>query len=147
MEEGHEHAAETSTEDVLPRPDSESSKSPSQTVGSSESTRIEKLQEAPPQDLSLEEVQTIRKGQCPRILSKAKNTATTPKSSTSSRDLFTDGLNSMWHFVLGMFAIRFPLLVPTFIVYQALDIYEINVFVDIYEFLAGYVAGYALITI
>jgi len=34
-----------------------------------------------------------------------------------------------------------------FIVYQALDIYEINVFVDIYEFLAGYVAGYAFSTI
>jgi len=42
----------------------------------------------------------------------------------------------MRHFVFGMFAIRFPLLVPAFIVYQ--------VFVDIYEFLAGFVASYVL---
>jgi hypothetical protein len=60
------------------------------------------------------------------------------------RALFTDGLNSMWHFVFGMFAIRFPLLVPGFIIYQALDVYEVNVFVDIYEFLAGFVASYVL---
>jgi hypothetical protein len=147
MEGGPEHAAETLSEDVLPPPDSESSQLPNQTAGSSGSVRTEKSQEVPPQHSWQEELRTIRRGQFPRILSTAKSTAMTPKSSTISRDLFTDGLNSMWHFVFGLFAIRFPLLVPMFIVYQALDIYEINVFVDIYEFLAGYVAGYAFSTI
>jgi hypothetical protein len=50
----------------------------------------------------------------------------------------------MWHFVFGMFAFRFPLLVPGFIVYQALNVHDVNVFVDIYEFLAGFVASYVL---
>jgi hypothetical protein len=66
----------------------------------------------------------------------------TTRSSTSSRQVFTDYFNSMWHFVFGMFALKFPLLVPLFIGYQCLDIHEVNIFVDIGEFLWGYVFGW-----
>lgn len=55
--------------------------------------------------------------------------------------MFTDGWNSAWHFVIGLFAVKFPILVSVFIVYQFLNIYEVNVFVDVFEFLAGHVAG------
>lgn len=39
-------------------------------------------------------------------------------------------------------AIKFKLLVPLFVFYQFLDVGEINVFVDIVEFLCGYMLGF-----
>jgi hypothetical protein len=64
------------------------------------------------------------------------------KSSYSPRRFFTDGWNSLWHFVFGVLAIKFKLLVPLFIFYQCFDIFEENIFIDIWEFLIGYVFGY-----
>jgi hypothetical protein len=56
--------------------------------------------------------------------------------------LFTDGWNSFWHVAFGVLAIKFQTMVPLFIFYQFLDVEEINVFVDIVEFLCGYMLGY-----
>lgn len=60
----------------------------------------------------------------------------------SPRRLFTDGWNSFWHVAFGVLAIKFQTMVPLFIFYQFLDVEEINVFVDIVEFLCGYMLGY-----
>lgn len=60
----------------------------------------------------------------------------------SPRRLFTDNWNSFWHIALGVMAIKFKLLVPLFVFYQFLDVGEINVFVDIVEFLCGYMLGF-----
>ena len=55
--------------------------------------------------------------------------------------MFTDGWNSVWHFVFGFLALKYPVFVTIFIVYQFLDIYEVNVFVDILEFLVGHLVA------
>lgn len=55
--------------------------------------------------------------------------------------MFTDGWNSLWHFVFGLLALKYPIIVSVFIVYQFLNIYEANVFVDVFEFLIGHVVG------
>jgi hypothetical protein len=55
--------------------------------------------------------------------------------------MFTDGWNSVWHFTFGYLALQYPIFVSVFIVYQFLDIYEVNVFVDILEFLAGHLVA------
>jgi len=55
--------------------------------------------------------------------------------------MFTDGWNSAWHFIIGFLALKYPIFVSVFIVYQFLNIYEVNVFVDILEFVAGHLAA------
>ena len=57
------------------------------------------------------------------------------------RRLFTDCWNSYWHVILGVFAVKIQVLVPLFIFYQFIDQKEVNVFVDVIEFLWGYIAG------
>jgi hypothetical protein len=72
-----------------------------------------------------------------------KRRVATGKSTTySPRRLFTDGWNSFWHLAFGILAIKIKTIVPLFIFYQFLDVEEINVFVDIIEFLCGYMLGY-----
>jgi hypothetical protein len=66
----------------------------------------------------------------------------TTYSAYSPRRLFSDGWNSFWHLAFGVLAIKFKTIVPLFIFYQFLDVEEINVFVDIIEFLCGYMLGY-----
>jgi len=63
-------------------------------------------------------------------------------SAYSPRRLFSDGWNSFWHIAFGILAIKIKTIVPLFIFYQFLDVEEINVFVDIIEFLCGYILGY-----
>lgn len=63
-------------------------------------------------------------------------------TSITPRGVFTDGWNSFFHFIEGLFAIRYPLLVPFCIVYQLLDRNDHNAFVDIAEFLWGHLVGY-----
>ena len=41
----------------------------------------------------------------------------------------------------GVLGYKFRLLVPLFIFYQFLDLTDVNVFVDIIEFLCGYILG------
>jgi hypothetical protein len=61
--------------------------------------------------------------------------------SSKSRPLFTDGLNSFFHFIFGVLAIRYSILIPLFISYQLLDPEDVNIFVDINEFIIGYIVG------
>jgi hypothetical protein len=53
------------------------------------------------------------------------------------RHLFTDGLNSFWHFFFGIAAIKYKWIIPLFIIYQLYDYNDKNLFVDITEFLLG----------
>jgi len=55
-----------------------------------------------------------------------------------SRELFTDGWNSFWHVLLGVLSIRFLVIVPIFVIYQLIDFYDKNLFVDIAEFFIGF---------
>jgi hypothetical protein len=61
--------------------------------------------------------------------------------SYSPRRLFTDNWNSFWHIAFGVLGYKLRLLVPLFIFYQFLDLTDVNVFVDIVEFLCGYIVG------
>lgn len=63
------------------------------------------------------------------------------------RRLFTDYWNSFWHIIFGVFAIKLRLIVPLFILYQLIDQEDDNVFIDLLEFVYGYIAGYAFILI
>ena len=62
----------------------------------------------------------------------------------NSRTLFTDGYNSMWHFIFGIISIKYIIGIPIFIAYQFYDYNERNVLVDIIEFNIGLLAGYFL---
>jgi hypothetical protein len=80
----------------------------------------------------------------PKLGSRKPRTKLTAKDITmpflcSPRRLFTDNWNSFWHVAFGVLAYKLKLLVPIFIFYQFLDITDINVFVDIIEFLCGYI--------
>jgi len=57
------------------------------------------------------------------------------------RLLFTDNWNSFWHIIFGVFAVKLPPIVPVFILYQLMDQEDKNVFVDILEFVYGFLAG------
>ena len=72
---------------------------------------------------------------------KSETAKSRPTTYIHHRVMFTDGWNSMCHFVFGLFAVKYPIFVSVFIVYQFLNIYEVNVFVDILEFLVGHVLG------
>lgn len=102
----------------------------------------------------LDHIEKLLKDQEPHSPTKEKENKESPKRKEESvkaknktyyspRRFFTDGWNSLWHFVFGVLAIKFKLLVPLFIFYQCLDIFEENIFVDIWEFLIGYIFGYA----
>jgi len=65
--------------------------------------------------------------------------------SSKSRPLFTDGVNSFFHFIFGVFAIRYSILIPLFISYQLLDPEDVNIFVDINEFIIGYIVGFIML--
>jgi hypothetical protein len=54
------------------------------------------------------------------------------------RPLFSDGWNSFWHFFFGLVAIEYFYIMPGFVVYQLLTIYDRNTFLDITEFFIGY---------
>ena len=55
-----------------------------------------------------------------------------------SRELFTDGWNSFWHVFFGILSIRFSIIIPIFVIYQLLDIYDKNLFIDLTEFFIGF---------
>jgi hypothetical protein len=54
-----------------------------------------------------------------------------------SRKLFTDGYNSFWHVLFGILSIRFLILIPIFVIYQLMNLYDINLFIDLLEFFIG----------
>ena len=55
-----------------------------------------------------------------------------------SRELFSDGLNSFWHVFFGLLSIRFLVIIPIFVIYQLINIYDKNLFVDLAEFFIGF---------
>jgi hypothetical protein len=67
-----------------------------------------------------------------------------PTTYIHHRAIFTDGWNSVWHFAFGYLALQYPIFVSMFVVYQFLNIYEVNVFVDILEFLSGHLVACVL---
>ena len=54
------------------------------------------------------------------------------------RPLFTDGVNSFWHFVFGVLAAQAPWIIAAYFIYQLWDPFEINVWIDCTEFVIGY---------
>jgi hypothetical protein len=111
-----------------------------QTAPLSEIDHIATLREVPTEDSLPTKPPPIK--ELPKRLKRqgAKDKSTTLLC--SPRRLFTDNWNSFWHIALGVMAIKFKMLVPLFIFYQFLDVGEINVFVDIVEFLCGYMLGF-----
>lgn len=63
-----------------------------------------------------------------------------------SRALFTDGWNSFWHIFFGFLSIRFNIVIPIFIIYQLIHLYDNNLFIDLSEFFIGYLSVYGFIT-
>ncbi len=64
------------------------------------------------------------------------------KYKRNPRRLFTDCWNSFWHIIFGVFAVKIRIVVPLFILYQLIDQDDHNVFIDLLEFVYGYIAGY-----
>ena len=60
------------------------------------------------------------------------------------RALFTDGMNSLLHFVLGIVSYKFPVIIPAFLSYEFVWKPDINKFVDTAEFVIGFMLYMAL---
>lgn len=61
------------------------------------------------------------------------------------REFFSDGWNSFWRLIAGIFASQFPsILVPLCLGIQVLSPEDANIAGDIREFLVGYVVGSVL---
>jgi hypothetical protein len=69
------------------------------------------------------------------------------KPKQTPRKLFTDCWNSFWHIIFGVFAVKIRIIVPLFILYQLMDQEDHNVFIDLLEFVYGYIAGYIFMII
>jgi hypothetical protein len=61
-----------------------------------------------------------------------------------SRPLFTDGWNSLWHFIFGMLSVYFIFIMPIFVIYQLLDTTDKNMFVDLIEFFIGFTVSISI---
>ena len=55
-----------------------------------------------------------------------------------SRELFTDGWNSLWHVIFGALSIRFFIIIPIFVIYQLIHYKDTNLFIDLAEFFIGF---------
>lgn len=60
------------------------------------------------------------------------------------RDLFTDGWNSLWHFMFGILGFYFGWVVVLFFAYQLNTPEDINLIIDISEFAIGYFLLYSI---
>ena len=60
------------------------------------------------------------------------------------RYLFTDGLNSFLHFILGIVSYKIPIIIPGFLGYQFVWKPDSNKFVDTTEFVSGFMLYMAL---
>ena len=58
------------------------------------------------------------------------------------RNLFTDGWNSTWHATFGILSKHFPVIIPTFIIYQFIDYKDVNLFIDLSEYFIGFLVCY-----
>jgi hypothetical protein len=59
---------------------------------------------------------------------------------------FTDGWNSFFHFFFGVWGTASHLVFILFLAYQLIDPSEMNVIIDLAEFLIGYWFGYLVLT-
>ena len=66
---------------------------------------------------------------------------------SSSRPLFTDGWNSLWHFIFGLIAFKYEIIIPIFILYQLYDYHDKNILIDIIEFFIGYIFNLLIFTV
>ena len=57
------------------------------------------------------------------------------------RGLFTDGYNSMWHFIFGASSFYFTPITLIFVSYQLLVRVSPNTWIDLLEFVIGFVAA------
>ena len=57
------------------------------------------------------------------------------------RGIFTDRWNSTWHFIFGMTAYKFPIIILLFLLYQYYQPGDINAPIDILEFFIGLSVG------
>ena len=55
------------------------------------------------------------------------------------RNLFTDGLNSFWHFLFGFLSFYYKLIFPVFIVYELSNYKDPNLLIDFSELPDEYV--------
>jgi hypothetical protein len=62
------------------------------------------------------------------------------------RPLFTDGWNSFFHVYFGGLGFAFWAVIPNFIIYQLIDYYDVNLFIDLGEFFIGLVFVWILVT-
>ena len=60
------------------------------------------------------------------------------------RRLFSDGLNSFFHFGFGVATVNFSCIALLFVVYQLMDLNDPNLMIDIGEYFIGVAVGYAL---
>jgi hypothetical protein len=60
------------------------------------------------------------------------------------RWIFTDGFNSVVHFVIGALSYKFPILIPAFILYQLLIHADQNTIIDLSEFAIGYIVVHTI---
>ena len=59
------------------------------------------------------------------------------------RNIFNDGYNSLWHFLFGILAYHYWIVIVIFIAYQLIDPFEENVLIDLIEFFIGYSSVYS----
>lgn len=62
------------------------------------------------------------------------------------RPLFTDGINSLLDFILGIVSYKFPSIIPVFLGYQFVWKPDSNKLVDTAEFVIGFMLYMALDT-
>jgi hypothetical protein len=60
------------------------------------------------------------------------------------RVLFTDGHNSLWHFLFGMMAFYVKYTIPIFALYQLYDYRDVNLWIDLLEFCLGFLWMFAI---
>jgi hypothetical protein len=139
-----EHATETSLSDSVPPTAPETSvKSYKKEYPLDKSSTAQDISTQTPSS-EKSESRTSKSSPLQKISETARSRPTTY---IQHRELFVDGWNSLWHVVIGFFALKIKLFVPMFIAYQFLDIYEKNVFIDVYEFIIGYFLGYIFMCI
>jgi len=63
------------------------------------------------------------------------------------RKLFNDGYNSLWHFLFGILAYHYWIIIVIFVAYQLMDPTEENVLIDLTEFFIGYSSMYFYVRI
>jgi len=61
------------------------------------------------------------------------------------RPIFTDKINSFYHFLFGVLSVKIPIIIPIFVLYQCIDIYEKNIRIDLLEFFIGYLIAFIII--